>query len=77
MAPHTGGEVHPETDTSPPIIPDRFTVQSIAKRRAASGKLVAGIGAAADVKQFKSRPTHLYKGKAKRWDRMYQPRLSV
>jgi aromatic amino acid aminotransferase I / 2-aminoadipate transaminase len=77
MAPHTAIEVHPETDTSTFTIPDRLTIQSIAKRRAASGKLVAGIGAPADVEQFKGRSAHLHKAKAKRWDRMCSLRESL
>ena len=63
-------EVLPETDTSVFTIPDRLTIQSVAKRRAASGKLIAGVAASADVEAFKGRTQHLHKPKAKRWDRM-------
>jgi aromatic amino acid aminotransferase I len=69
MAPPAAIEVLPETDTATFTIPDRLTIQSVAKRRAASGKLVAGVAAAADVDAFKGRTQHLHKGKAKKWDR--------
>ena len=71
MAPPAAIESFPETDTSTFTIPDRLTIQHIAKRRAASGKLVAGVAAVADVDAFKGRTQHLHKGKAKRWDRTY------
>lgn len=61
-------EVLPETDTSTFTIPDRLTIQSVAKRRAASGKLLAGVAAAADVDSFKGRAQHDHKANAKRWD---------
>ncbi|KAK5120345.1 hypothetical protein LTR85_006284 [Meristemomyces frigidus] len=61
-------EVLPESDTSTFTIPDRLTIQSVAKRRAASGKLLAGVAAAADVGSFKGRTQHGHKGNAKRWD---------
>ena len=64
-------EVLPETDTSTFTIPDRLTIQNVAKRRAASGKLVAGVAAVADVDVFKGRTQHLHKGKAKTWDRKF------
>lgn len=60
--------VYPETDTSTFTIPDRLTIQSVAKRRAASGKLIAGVAAAADLEQYKGRTSHLHKPLAKRWD---------
>jgi aromatic amino acid aminotransferase I / 2-aminoadipate transaminase len=62
-------EVLPETDTATFTIPDRLTIQNVAKRRAASGRLVAGVAAVADMEAFKGRTHHLHKGKAKRWDR--------
>lgn len=65
-------QVLPETDTSTFTIPDRLSIENVAKRRAASGKLVAGVAAVADVDLFKGRTQHLHKGKAKRWDRMCQ-----
>lgn len=46
-------EVFPETDTSAFTIPDRLTVEKVAKRRAASGILVAGVAAPADLDSFK------------------------
>ncbi|KAI7308976.1 aromatic amino acid aminotransferase 1 [Hortaea werneckii] len=61
-------QVLPESDTSTFTVPDRLTLQNLAKRRAASGKLVAGIAAPADIEQFKGRTQHLHKPKAKRWD---------
>lgn len=61
-------EVLPETDTTTFTIPDRLTIQSVAKRRAASGKLIAGVAAIADVEAFKGRTHHLHKRLAKRWD---------
>ena len=63
-------EVLPETDTTSFTIPDRLTIENVAKRRAASGKLIAGVAAIADVEVFKGKTHHLYKPKAKRWDRM-------
>lgn len=68
MAPPAAIEVLPETDTSTFTVPDPLTIQSVAKRRAASGKLVAGVAAAADVDSFKGQTQHLHKPKAKRWD---------
>ena len=61
-------EVLPETDTTTFTIPDRLTIQDVAKRRAASGKLVAGVAAAADVDAYKGKTHHLHKPNAKRWD---------
>lgn len=61
-------EVWPETDTTTFTIPDRLTIQSVAKRRAASGKLIAGVAAVADVEAFKGKTQHLHKPKSKRWD---------
>lgn len=58
----------PLIDTTTYTIPDRLTVQSVAKRRAASGKLVAGIAASADVAAFKGRTQHLHKPKARNWE---------
>ena len=68
MAPPAAIEVLPESDTSTFTIPDRLTIQSVAKRRAASGKLLAGVAAAANVGTFKGQTHHLHKSKAKRWD---------
>ncbi|KAI5366184.1 Putative aminotransferase, class I/classII, pyridoxal phosphate-dependent transferase, major [Septoria linicola] len=61
-------EVYPETDTSTFTTPDRLTVEKVAKRRAASGILVAGVAASADLELYKGRTSHLHKGLAKRWD---------
>lgn len=68
MSPPSAIEVLPETDTSTFTIPDRLTIQTVAKRRAASGKLVAGIAAPADFEAFKGRTQHLHKPSARRWD---------
>ena len=62
-------QVLPETDTSTFTIPDRLTIQSVAKRRAASGKLVAGVAAWAEIDVFKGKG-HGIKPLAKRWDGM-------
>lgn len=62
----------PDTDTpSSFAIPPRLTVQSVAKRRAASGTLIAGVAAPADVDAFKGRTSHVHKRMARRWDRTY------
>jgi aromatic amino acid aminotransferase I len=42
-----------DNDTLAFTIPDRLTVQTVAKRRAASAKLVAGVAAPADLNAFK------------------------
>jgi len=57
----------PDSAPSTFIIPDRLTIPTIAKRRAASGPLNAGVAAAADVEAFKGRTQHLHKPPAKRW----------
>ena len=62
-------EVLPETDTTTFTIPDRLTIERIAKRRAAAGKLVAGVAAVADFETFKGKTSHLHKPVAKRWYR--------
>ena len=69
-------EVLPETDTTTFTIPDRLTIENVAKRRAASGKLIAGVAAVADLEAYKGKTHHLHKPKAKRWDRMYSILLS-
>lgn len=69
MAPPAAIDVLPESDTSTFTLPDRLTIQSVAKRRAAEGRLVAGVAAIADVDRFKGRNVHAHKSKAKRWDR--------
>ena len=66
-------EVLPETDTTTFTVPDPLRIQDIAKRRAASGKLIAGVAATADIDAFKGKTQHLHKPKAKRWDCMYLP----
>ena len=68
MAPPEAIESFAETDTSSFIIPDRLTIQQVAKRRAASGELIAGVAAVADVHAFKGRTQHLHKTVSKRWD---------
>lgn len=69
MAPPAAIHVLPDSDTSVFSIPDRLTLQGVAKRRAAEVKLVAGVAALADVEAFKGRTHHLHKPRAKRWDR--------
>jgi len=61
-------DVRPESDTSTFVTPDRLTIQNVAKRRAASGLLRAGVAATADVEAFKGLTQHLHKAKARRWD---------
>lgn len=77
MEPRTPIEVLPETDTTTFTIPDRLTIQNVAKRRAASGKLIAGVAAVADLDLFKGRGQHAHKGKAKRWDCMLSLTLTL
>lgn len=62
-------QVLAETDTTTFTIPDRLTIEQVAKRRAAYGSFNAGVAAAVDVELFKGRTHHSHKGKAKRWDR--------
>ncbi|KAL1585930.1 hypothetical protein WHR41_04998 [Cladosporium halotolerans] len=71
MAPPAAIDVLPESDTSTFTLPDRLTIQSVAKRRAAEGRLVAGVAAIADVDRFKGRNVHAHKSKAKRWDHRF------
>lgn len=73
MAPPAAIDVLPESDTSTFTLPDRLTIQGVAKRRAAEGRLVAGVAALADVHRFKGRKVHAHKPKARRWDREYSP----
>lgn len=68
MAPHADIQTLAESDTSTFTVPDRLTIQAIAKRRAASGKLVAGAAAPANVETYKGRTRHINKTPAKRWD---------
>ena len=76
MAPPAAIDVLPESDTAIFTVPNRLTIQSVAKRRAAEAKLVAGVAAVANVELFKGRTAHLHKPKAKRWDREYTLRAS-
>lgn len=50
-------EISPDSDTDTTTctltIPARLTIQGVAKRRAASGKLIAGVAAPADLELFK------------------------
>ena len=68
MAPPAAIDVLPESDISTFTVPDRLTIQGIAKRRAVEGRLIAGVAALADVESFKGRTAHLHKARAKRWD---------
>ncbi|KAK3671220.1 Aromatic/aminoadipate aminotransferase 1 [Recurvomyces mirabilis] len=61
-------DVLPESDTSTFTVPDRLTIQAVAKRRAASGQLIAGVAAPADIAAFKGRTQHIHKSNAKRWE---------
>jgi aromatic amino acid aminotransferase I len=69
MAPPAAIEVLPESDTSTFTLPDRLTIQGVAKRRAVEGRLIAGVAAVADIERFKGRTVHAHKAKARRWDR--------
>jgi hypothetical protein len=55
MAPPAAIDVLPESDTSTFTVPDRLTIQGVAKRRAVEGRLIAGVAAVADVERFKGR----------------------
>ncbi|KAG9832491.1 aromatic amino acid aminotransferase 1, partial [Aureobasidium melanogenum] len=55
-------------DTTAITIPNPLTLDSVSSRRAATGKLIAGVAAVANVEQFKGEKQHLHKPKAKRWD---------
>ncbi|KAF2723299.1 PLP-dependent transferase [Polychaeton citri CBS 116435] len=68
MAPHADIQVLAETDTSTFSIPSPLAIENVAKRRAASGKLIAGVAAPADIESFKGKAQHLHKPTAKRWD---------
>jgi aromatic amino acid aminotransferase I len=68
MAPPAALEVYPESDTSTFTVPGRLTIQGVAKRRAAEGRLIAGVASVADVERFKGRTAHLHKAKARRWN---------
>ncbi|PIA92784.1 Aromatic amino acid aminotransferase [Cercospora beticola] len=61
-------EAYADTDATAIPIPDRLTIEKVAKRRAASGTLKAGVAASADLSRFKGRTSHLHKSLAKRWD---------
>ena len=69
MAPPSAIDVLPESDTSTFTLPDRLTIQGVAKRKAVEGRLIAGVAAVADIDRFKGRTVHAHKAKAKRWDR--------
>ena len=73
MVPPAAIEVYAESDTSTFTVPDRLTIQNVAKRRAASGRLIAGVAAVADVDAFKGRTAHLHKPKAKKFDCEWLP----
>lgn len=53
--------------------PNPLTLHGVPKRRAAAGKLVAGVAAAANVESFKGDTQHHHKPLAKRWDRESGP----
>ena len=68
MAPPIAVSVEADSDTSAVTIPNPLTLESVAKRRAAQGKLLAGVAATADTAAFKGF-AHDHKPRAKRWDR--------
>jgi aromatic amino acid aminotransferase I len=59
-------------DTTAITVPNPLTLDSVSSRRAATGKLIAGVAAVANVEQFKGEKQHLHKPTAKRWDRECQ-----
>ena len=59
-------------DTTAVTIPNPLTLEDVSKRREATGKLIAGVAAVANVEQFKGEKQHSHKPKAKRWDRKCQ-----
>lgn len=48
-------EAYADTDATAIPIPERLTIEKVAKRRAASGTLKAGVAASADLSRFKVR----------------------
>ena len=69
MAPPSAVDVQAIDDTTAVTIPNPLTIESVKTRRDATGKLVAGVAAVANVDQFKGEKEHVHKPKAKRWDR--------
>lgn len=67
----TGVEVYGDTDTSGVTLPNPLNLHGIPKRRAAAGKLIAGIAAVSNIESFKGEAQHLHKHKARRWDRAW------
>ncbi|KAL9086193.1 MAG: hypothetical protein Q9165_007258 [Trypethelium subeluteriae] len=67
MAPPIAIHVEAETDTSALTILGPLTLDSVANRRSASGKLVAGVAASVPSSTFKGN-AHEKKHKAKNWD---------
>jgi aromatic amino acid aminotransferase I len=59
-------------DTTAITIPNPLTLEDVTARREATGKLIAGVAAVANVEQFKGDKHHKHKPKAKRWDRECQ-----
>jgi hypothetical protein len=59
-------------DTTAITIPNPLTLEDVTARREATGKLIAGVAAVANVEQFKGDRHHNHKPKAKRWDRKCQ-----
>lgn len=62
-------DVYAVSDTSGVTIPNPLSLHGIPKRRAAAGKLIAGIAAVSNVESFKGDTQHVHKEKARRWDR--------
>jgi aromatic amino acid aminotransferase I len=71
MAPPSAIDVDVQAidDTTAITIPNPLTLDDVSARREATGKLIAGVAAVANVEQFKGEKHHLHKPKAKRWDR--------
>ncbi|KAH0544487.1 hypothetical protein FGG08_001385 [Glutinoglossum americanum] len=66
MAPPTAVAIHAITDTAAAALPEPLTVDGVAKRRHAAGKLSGGVAAATSSDLFKG--FGYCKQRAKRWD---------
>ncbi|KAK4985766.1 Aromatic/aminoadipate aminotransferase 1 [Elasticomyces elasticus] len=68
MPPPSAVEVTAESDTSALTALSPLSLKGVSKRRAATGRLIAGVAAEANVESFKGATQHLHKPKAKTWD---------
>ncbi|GAB7354110.1 hypothetical protein MBLNU459_g4675t1 [Dothideomycetes sp. NU459] len=65
-------ELNGTSDTSV-TLPNPLNLHGIPKRRAAAGKLIAGVAAVSNIESFKGETQHLHKQKARRWDHYLNP----